>query len=165
MEAFWSIRLPQKYVITTCDGLNKRTHYSGLYKAMLQDYSIPLAERQEICIRTNHIYLAFFRQHTASNYYKEFFKREQSKHHAKVCDDWTEKQVWLSIYKITDLIDWAKPKDYGFKETKKATFNSIVDAKHENFSSTDKNLWNENVRKNILLNLHDKRQTCTPTWI
>ena len=137
MEAFGTARLRQKYVISPCDAMNERKYYTKIYKAIVKDYCIPVEDRQEICIGTNRMFLAFFRQYTAGNYYKEFFKRtiKASGKNLRLLNN--NRFDFPSV--ITDLIEWANPKDFDFKQNQKAIFDAIVDEKQKEYFFKSKN--------------------------
>ena len=120
-----------QFEIVTCVGLNERSFYTKLYKATLRDYCIHRSERQEICIGTNHLYQAFFRQYTAGEYYKEFFDRVISG-----CGK-TLRLLDGNRFdfppNIQELIKWAKPKDYSYAKRTEDIFDKIVDSRHKKF--------------------------------
>ena len=75
-DAFVNVaREGKKFKIIRCKGINERSKYEKIYKAILADYNVPKTDLQNTMIRTNQVYVSLFEVYLDRDMYPKFLER------------------------------------------------------------------------------------------
>ena len=125
MQEFQSVQLRKRFIVRQCNGYNKKKYYTELFKATLNDYLVPNAERDETCVGTHHLYTAFLKQYVEAGYNVKMFERA-IKGSAKTLKDFHGKGC-IFPDDFLSLIKHEMKEKYTYQKNMKRVHDSILD--------------------------------------
>ena len=121
------------FKIKTCKAMNSKTHYREIFKATLRDYLVPTAQRKNIMIGTNHLYLAYLRQYVLADYDVKMFARAVRGSAKTLVRLENNKDIKFPDDFYNTFLEHAAPKPFSYKEYQEKIHDSIIDTKTKKY--------------------------------